>query len=137
MARMGDIQRGLVARLSRIPDVEAYPFVPDAINAPCVIVRPNRRFADYQVVMGGNTKATWRFLLLILVNRIDEESAQEELDHYIDPDGPVVAAIHAELDDALDDLTDFSLVVSGEGYGDVRVGGTDYFGAELSIEVMA
>lgn len=137
MARMGSIQRGLVARLDDIPDFTAYGFVPDSVNVPCVIVRPGSPFVDYQVVMGGHTKATWHFKLVVLINRIDEESAQAEVDSYIDPDGPIVAAIHAEVDDELDDLADYCTVVRGDQYGDFRVGGASYFGAQLTVEVMA
>lgn len=132
---MGAIRRALIDRLGQIPDVTPYRFVPDAINAPAVWVQPAQPFVDYQKAFQG-IGTEWQFLITVLVNRLDEESAQDELDGYLDPDGVLVETLQRrDSDDSLANLVDYVEVISAQRYGAYRVGGTTYLGAEILIVV--
>jgi len=137
MGQMGDIRRGLAERIAGLPDFEGYPFMPDAINVPCAWVEPDSPFVNYQVVFAGGA-TEWRFLITILSNRQDEESGQEILDEYLSPDGLIVGALQARgVGDLLDETAQYVNVISASRYGSYKVGGTHYFGVQLSVEVRA
>lgn len=132
---MSAIRRALMDRLGQIPEVTTYRFVPDAINAPAMWVQPAQPFVDYQQAFQG-IGTEWRFLVTILVNRLDEESAQDELDGYLDPDGVLVETLQRrDTGDSLAGLVDYVEVLSAQRYGAYRVGGTTYLGAEVLIVV--
>lgn len=134
-AGMGAIRRAMVARLGTIQDVTAYHFVPDAINAPAMFVQPGQPFVDYQKVFNG-LGTEWKLFITILVNRIDEESAQGDLDRYLDPDGVLVDILQRrDIDDDLAELIDYVEVLSAQRYGAYRIGNTTYLGAEMVIVV--
>lgn len=134
-AGMNAIRRALLTRVGTIQDVTTYPFVPDSINAPAMFVQPGQPFVDYQKAFrGGGTE--WKFFITILVNRIDEESAQDDLDDYLDPDGVLVDILQSrDVDDALFQLVDYVEVMSAQRYGAYRIGNTTYLGAEMVIVV--
>jgi hypothetical protein len=137
MAGMGAVRHALVERLGTLPDFTGYHFVPDAVNVPCAFVEPDRPFVDYQQAFQG-AGTQWRFVITILVNRMDEEAAQYELDGYLDPDGDFVAVLQElGIDDSLSQVANFVEVLSASRYGGYKVGGTDYLGAQLSVLVMA
>lgn len=135
-AAMGAIRRAMVDRLGTIPDVTVYRFVPDAINAPAMWVQPARPFVEYHHQAPGDTE--WRFVVTTLVNRIDEESAQDALDEYLHPSGVLVRTLqYSDSDDALARLVNYVEVLSGQRYGVFSVGGTTYLGAEILVCVHA
>lgn len=141
MARLGDVRRAVRDRLiSMVPtDVKVYAFITDAASVPCLWIEPSRRFMKPTTDFGGGCE--YFLILTIVVNRMDEESAQDALDDYLDPAGPFVAGLEGTSGtEPLDDLkvlVDFTEVISGDSYGTYKVGDTYYFGAQLSIKVMA
>jgi hypothetical protein len=145
---MTDIRRALAERLNAagIPDFKCYPFAPDAVVVPCGFIQPSYPFISYgerfgqgdYVRMYDQAEACWHFWLVLLVNRIHESAAQDAVDDYIDPTGPLLAALQDEVDDALTELVGSNTtLMRGERYGAIKVGDTYYFGAVLSIEIRA
>lgn len=136
-AGMSAIRKALMARLGTIPDVTPYYFIPDAINAPAMFLEPDKPFADYQKAFQQG-QIEWRYLLTILVNRLDEESAQLALDGYLDPSGPVISTLLApNVGDTLSSISGYVDVLGGERYGAFQVGATTYLGAQLLVVVSA
>lgn len=137
MGQMRALRAALLERVGQLPDLTTYPFVPDGVNAPAVWVEPNRPFVDYQQVFAGGV-TEWQFVLTIVVNRIDEESAQDELDDYLDPFGPFVELLQdRSIRDALYDGAHYVEVMSATRYGTYQIGGTAYLGAQIMITVRA
>lgn len=138
MANIGAIRRALVARIGPIPDTTAYAFVPDGVNVPCFFVGPDRPFIDYtQVFQMGRSEL--HFVLTYLTNRIDEESAQDQIDEFIDPAGQVISnLLDTTVDDTLSQLISYVELstVTAARYGSQRVGGTSYFGVQVQFTVM-
>lgn len=121
--------------MGTIQDVTTYAFVPDAIIAPAMFVQPAQPFVDYQKSFRG-LGTEWKFFITILVNRIDEESAQDDLDNYLSPDGVLVDILQrTDIDDDLAELIDYVEVMSAQRYGAYRIGNTTYLGAEMVIVV--
>jgi len=141
MGRMADLRWGIADRIRGYADIQVYAFIPDAMSVPCVFIEPGRPFLDYQAAFNG-AGARWRFLVTVLTNRMDEESAQEALDFYLDPEGPIVAALHRDDPgpphlDVLDRIAQVVQVVSASRYGSYKVGGTHYYGVQITVEVLA
>ena len=100
-------------------------------------MEPARPFVDYQQAFGG-AGTEWKFIVTILVNRVDEESAQDAIDEYLDPDGQFVEVLQARgLGDSLSEIAQYVEVMSATRYGAYRVGGVMYFGAQLMLTVRA
>lgn len=136
MVNIGAIRRALMDRIGPIPDTTLYAFIPDAVNVPCLFIEPDRPFMDYQIVMQYGGRANLKFVITFITNRIDEESAQAQVDDFLDPEGQVVANLQDRVDDALNDLVASVEVDYATRYGSYKVGGTNYFGVQLQITVM-
>lgn len=137
---MKDIRHALAERLNAVglPDFKAYPYVPDAVIVPCGWVQPAYPFADYNDSRFGLPEASWHFWVVILVGRIPEFTAQDAIDDYIDPAGPLLQVLQEERQDALGQLVGSNTtLMRGERYGAIKVGDTYYFGAILSVQIRA
>lgn len=137
MARMGDVRRALKERLDQIVDDQTmvYAFVPDGPSVPCVWIEPDRSNAEFQIQFsGGGTK--FRLLLTILVNRRDEESAQDALDAFIDEDGPFVAGLQESCAEYQSVGISYVDALTAASYGTYKVGDTYYFGVQIAIRVV-
>lgn len=132
-AGMTAIRNALVERIGQLPDFTAYPFIPDTVNAPGAFVEPDRPFVDYiQVFQTGELE--WKFMVTVLVNRLDEPSAQDELDSYLDPLGPFVTKLQSmDEEDTLRDLVSYVNVTAATRYGAYTIGGTTYLGAQMLV----
>lgn len=133
MATFGAIRAAIRDALETIPELNAYSWIPDSIVVPAAIVAPASPFIEYQTRFGSG-KARWRLYVTFLTVRVDEESAQSEVDALISPGGPVITALHAS---DLGAGIDFASVVRAERYGSFRVGDTSYLGVQLLVEVTA
>lgn len=134
MPAMSQIRKAIIDRLGSIDDLTPYWYEPDEIDAPAVFVMPDTPFLDYQQAYRSGY-AQWRFVLTFVVDRIDEEAAQELLDVYVDPDGPVVARLRAEdVGDALDDICHgFVDVTTATNYGEYTRQHTRYLIAQIKV----
>lgn len=117
------------------PDLNVYDWVPDSIIAPAAFIQPASPLIEYQTRFGAG-KAIWRFHITVLLSNKEEQSNQMELDEYLSPTGPIVTALQGP-DSSLGGVIDFANVVRAERYGSFRVGDTNYFGAQLLVEVTA
>lgn len=120
--------------VAAIPDSVPYATVPDSVITPAVVVSTGSPFApSYSRRMGGLIVALYRFELTVLTGRIEIQSAQELLDELASGDGPLLPALFDS--DAIEDAT--VVDVTGQSYGAVRVGNTDYAGFSLVVDVEA
>lgn len=140
MATMQELRQALADRIQPLMDAEwtVYAIVPDAINAPAIYIDPDRPFINYQESFRSG-QACWRFALTVLVNRIDDESAQGDLGKVIDPDGPLITGLQnqdrAIGADALEELAAYVEVLEATRYGAYRIGRVSYYGIQIMIEV--
>ncbi len=136
--KIRQIRQALVDRLGNIDDLTIYPRIPDSANVPCAWIAPDkgRPLADYQQIYGGG-QVQYNFLIEIVTNRQDIESAQDILDDYASEDGPFLQRLHAyEAGDALSDLIGNNIeVLTASRYGSYKVGGTVYLGFQLAIQL--
>lgn len=139
---MRELRQAVVDRLAAVAtdrDITYYPFEPDEVDAPAICVLPDDPFVDYHQAMGGSGSAEWRFVLTLFANRVDEDSAQELLDAWVDPRGVFVTALQS--DDHTDQLSALSrnyvTVMAGVRYGGFTQGHTRYLVAQMKVSIRA
>lgn len=132
------LRAAMVSRLGNINDLTGYPKIPDSANVPCYWIAPDKPFVDYQQYF-RNGLAQWNFLVEIITNRQDIESAQDILDEYVDPDGPFVTRLQAQyMGDDLAELTNDTVeVLTASRYGSYKIGNTAYLGVQLFVQLFA
>jgi len=142
-AGLVQVRRAVAERLDNIPGYQGYAFTPDSVSAPALWVNADRPVINYVNNNRSGYDPTgfyseFRLLVTLVVNRQDIETAQEEIDDHIGPNGPIVAALQdVTIDDTLGHLTRNVTVNSAMRYGAYKIGGTDYFGVQLSVCVLA
>lgn len=134
------LRLAVVERLGNIDDLTIYPKIPDSANVPCAWIAPDKskNYAEYQVrFQGGLTQ--YNFVVEIITNRQDIESAQDILDDYLSDDGPFITRLQAlDVGDSLSELIGNNIeVLTASRYGSYKVGGTVYLGFQLAFQLFA
>ncbi|MCW2902594.1 MAG: hypothetical protein JWO67_4859 [Streptosporangiaceae bacterium] len=141
MATLQQLQNAIFERIGEpLPDLTGYAHLPDLVEVPAYYVEPDRQFLDYEVAFQSGM-GEYKLLITVLVDKIDEEKAQQDLEPYLDPFGPFITALRAQhVGDTLDNLTNgFVEVTHADGYGYCwdKQHQTVYYGAQIHITVRA
>ncbi len=135
---MSKLREAIIVRLApTFPELTFYSFEPVDLQSPAVFVIPDQPFVDFQQAYRSGL-AEWRFVLTLLVDRIDDEYSQTLLDDFVDPNGRVVARVREQVGDELSKLTnDFVDVTTGTNYGEYVRGRSKYLIAQIKLTVKA
>lgn len=100
---LAQVAAGFVDKLNDITGLRAYAYVPEDINPPCVVVRPQ------SIERGAFSRGVMevRYDLGLFVSRASDRAGQVSLHEYADPSGSVSNSIWAKID------SDKTLGVSG------------------------
>lgn len=119
---------------SAVGDLNVFYYLPKRAPVPAVVIRTVKPTGDYLTVWGGGY-AEWMFEVLVIVGKVSDESAQNQLGDMISPNSALVTA-----------LNDIEFA-GGPGYGhahvrkcdiaDIRMGATRYACARLTVLVRA
>jgi hypothetical protein len=136
--KIRQIKAALIDRLGNIDDLTMYSRIPDSANVPCawVSAHKSKPQADYQQIYQGG-QVQYNFMIEVVTNRQDIETAQDFLDDYASEDGPFLQRLHAfEAGDALHDLIGNNIeVFTASRYGSYKIGGAVYLGFQLEIQL--
>lgn len=117
---------------SAIPGLVGYDKIRDLVDVPAFVVAPGD--ADFNVAFGRGFD-TWNFDVIVLVNRVDAESAQDLLDGYVNGFGG------NSIRQAVFNNRSLGVGVDAHISGVSRYGasweinGTQYYGAALRLVV--
>jgi hypothetical protein len=137
MASLLTVRRALIERLNSQFDLNYYWFVPDQLVTPAVVVQPDRPVADLEQTFSSGY-AKWNFVITLVVDRTEEEAAQEQLSTWIDPAGPFIGALRdCDADDSLSRLTSDVHVTAIDRLEEMVFGGIPYYYASLRVSVKA
>jgi len=128
---ISDLRAGLVANLQTIPDIRVYATLPDVVNPPSALITLDR--VEYQQ-QNNNAMSIYTFKVTIVLGRVSERVAQENMDVLVAPTG-VKAAI--ESDRTLGGNAYEVNIQEMSSYGAVSINGIDYLSAEFSVLVYA
>jgi len=128
---ISDLRAGLVANLQTIPDIRVYATLPDVVNPPSALITLDR--VEYQQ-QNNNAMSIYTFKVTVVLGRVSERVAQENMDVLVAPTG-VKAAI--ESDRTLGGNAYEVNIQEMSSYGAVSINGIDYLSAEFSVLVYA
>ena len=134
MASISSIRAGIATNLASIAGLRTSAWIPDQINPPIAVVKPDT--ISYDTAFGRGLD-TMEFSVLCIVGRVDERSAQATLDAYCATTGTasIKAAIESDatLGSAISDLR----VTAMRNYTSLNVGDVTYLAAEFAVTVYA
>lgn len=134
MASISSIRNGIATNLATISGLRTSAWIPDQINPPIAVVKPDTISFDTAF---GRGLDTMEFSVLVIVGRVDERSAQSRLDAYCETTGAssIKAAIESDRDlgGACSDLR----VSEMRNYTSLNVGDVTYLVAEFAVQVFA
>ena len=135
MANISDLRSGIATNLATISGLRTSATVPDSINPPIAVVMPNTINYDTSFARTGGDE--YEFLVMVIVGRVDERTAQNRLDAYCSGTGASSVKAAIESDKTLGGNA-FSLrVTSLRNYNQVTVGDVTYLSGEFVVQVYA
>jgi hypothetical protein len=135
MASISDLRNGIAANLATVAGLRTSATVPDSINPPIAVVMPSTITYDTAFARSGGDE--YEFLVMVIVGRVDERSAQNNLDGYCSGTGSTSIKAAIERDKTLGGKA-FSLrVTSLRNYTQLTVGDITYLSAEFVVQVYA
>lgn len=134
MASITAIRTGLATRLATITGLRTGATIPDNVNPPYAIVSPNS--VDYHKAF-NNALSTYNFTITLVVDRVSERTAQNNLDAYCSPTGTSSIRAAIESDKTLGGVVYDTMVTGMRNYGSVTIGETNYLAAEFDVAVQA
>jgi hypothetical protein len=135
MASITDLRNGIAANLATISGLRTAATVPDSINPPIAVVMPSS--INYDTAFARTGGDEYEFIVMVIVGRVDERSAQNRLDAYCSGTGTGTIKAAIENDKTLGGKA-FSLrVTTLRNYNQVTVGDITYLAAEFTVQVYA
>jgi hypothetical protein len=128
---ISDLRQGLVNNLQTITGLRVIPTLPDVVNPPQALIALDK--IDYQQ-QNNNSMNVYTFKITIVLGRVSERTAQQNLDVLVAPTG-VKAAI--ESDRTLGGFAYEVNIQALDAYGAISINGIDYLSAEFSVLVYA
>lgn len=130
------IKKGIASNAARVDGLNAYSFLPDAVEVPCLHV--GEVDVQYHTTYGGDAELV--VTCYLLTSRAEDESGQALLDTYLSVgnDDSVIDAIEGTpgnpqtLGGACDDL----VVMQANGYRTYQVGDKTFYGAKIPVRVI-
>lgn len=133
MATVSELRSGLAANLATIEGLRTTATVPDQINPPLAVVMPNTITYDTAFSrMGGDE---YEFVVMLIVGRVDERTAQNRLDAYCSGRGATSVKAAIEIDKTLGGKAFDCRVTSLRNYNQISVGDSTYLSAEFVVQV--
>ena len=131
-ATVSAIRIAIAQSLSIIPGLRTSDFVPDNPSPPMAVVEPTT--IDYDQTFGRGLDSL-NFTINVVVGRVSDRVAQNELDSYINSSGDKSVKRAVELDRTLGGLVQDCRVTGLTSYGSVSIGDNTYLSAEFAVRV--
>lgn len=128
------MRTGIAANLAKIAGLRTSATIPDDPHPPIAVVKPNLITYDLSFARGVDE---YEFLVLVIVGRVDERSAQNRLDAYCAPNGASSVKQAIESDKTLGGSAYDLRVREMRNYQQVSVGDVTYLSTEFVVQVFA
>jgi hypothetical protein len=134
MASISELRDGIAANLATIPGLRVSATIPDNPNPPIATVSLTR-VQYHQDFKRGMTE--YNFAVQVIVGRVDERSAQRNLDSYCSSTGDYAIGLAVESDRTLGGKAFDCIVTEVTNYGSVLISDVTYLAAEFNVRVLA
>lgn len=135
MATVSELRTGLATNLATIAGLRTTPTVPDQINPPIAVVMPSTITYDTAFARSGGDE--YEFLVMVIVGRVDERTAQNKLDAYCSGTGTTSIKTAIESNRTLGGKAFDCRVTSLRNYNQVSIADVTYLAAEFVVQVYA
>lgn len=132
MASISNVRSGIATNLATISGLRTSAWIPDQINPPIAVVKPDSIQFDSAFQRGLDTM---QFSVLCIVGRVDERSAQATLDAYCATTGTASIKAAIESDPTLGSAVKDVRVTEMRNYTSLPVGDVTYLAAEFAVQV--
>ena len=130
MALISQLRSGIATNLGTITGLRTAATMPDNPNPPIAIVVPNNVSFDDTFKRGMQT---YVFNVLVIVGRVDERTAQNNLDAFVSSTGTSSVKLAIEGDKTLGGVVFDTRVSEMRNYGQLPVGEVTYLTAEFTV----
>jgi hypothetical protein len=134
MASITALRDGIVKNLSTIYGLRTSAYIPDNPNPPIAIVQLNR-VQYHQDFKRGMTE--YNFTIQVIVGKVDDRTAQSNLDSYCASTGNNSISLAVESDRTLSGNAFDCIVTEMTNYGSVLISDINYAAAEFNVRVLA
>lgn len=134
MATMSAMRTAIASNLAGISGLRTAATMPDQPNPPIAVVMPQSVSYDTSMARGLDT---YEFVVLVIVGRVDERTAQNLLDGYCNPTGSTSIKAAIESDRTLGGEANDLRVTDMRNYSSIPVGEITYLAAEFVVTVYA
>lgn len=134
MATFNELRQGLATRLATISGLRVSATIPDQPNPPQAVIFPNRVLYDTTFRRGGDE---YEFVILIILGRVSERTAQASLDAYCNPNGATSVKQAVEAEATLGGKAFDCRVTEMRGQSSLTIGDVTYLTAEFMVTVIA
>lgn len=134
MATLSNLRSGLATRLATISGLRTSATIPDQPMPPQAIVYPER--VSYDTALGRGSDE-YTFVVMVIVGRVAERTAQTSLDGYCNPSGNLSIKAAIEGDPTLGGNALDCRVTEMRGQSSLALGDITYVTAEFVVTVIA
>lgn len=134
MTTLTELRSGIATNLATISGLRTASTVPDQPNPPIAVVIPRTITYDTAYARGLDT---YEFVIIVIVGRVSERTAQTTLDAYCNPSGASSIKAAIESDRTLGGAASDLRVQEMRNYQSLAVGEVTYLAAEFVVQVIA
>lgn len=127
------LREGLADNLKTIPGLRVVETLPDVVNPPMALIALNSISYNKQ---NQKSMAEYSFKITVVVGRVSERVAQQNIDVLVSPSGNSVKEA-VESDRTLGGNAYDVFIPEMTAFGAVSINGIDYLSAEFSVQVFA
>jgi len=135
MSDLSTLRTALANNLATITGLRTSSIIPDQVTPPIAVVMPNGITYDQAFARAGGD--LYEFIVMLIVGRVDERSAQNRLDAYCSGTGASSVKAAIESDKTLGGEAFDCRVTNLRNYNQVTVGDTNYLSGEFVVQVYA
>ena len=135
MPTLSELRTGLATNLATISGLRTSATIPDQVTTPIAVVMPNQITYDTAFSRDGGDE--YEFIVMVIVGRVDERTAQNRLDAYCSGSGASSVKLAIEKDKTLGGKAFDCRVTTLRNYNQVTVGDTTYLSGEFVVQVYA
>jgi hypothetical protein len=134
MASVSELRTGIATNLATITGLRTSAFMPDNPNPPIAVVMPSSISYDDVFKRGMQT---YIFNVLVIVGRVDERTAQSNLDGFVSSTGASSIKLAIERDKSLGGKAFDTRVTEMRNYGQLSIQDILYLTGEFTVLVYA
>lgn len=133
MSDLSTLRTKIANNLGSIDGLRTSSIIPDQVTPPIAVVMPNSITYDQSFARAGGD--LYEFVVMLIVGRVDERSAQNRLDAYCSGTGASSVKAAIESDKTLGGEAFDCRVTNLRNYNQVTVGDTNYLSGEFVVQV--